>query len=84
MRPHTTQTAGETTHHEALPLDDAERAAILHRIGGMIRAGDRPAIRTKIGSMIWAATTIDEDAAGELADRILAYVERTLCAQERR
>jgi hypothetical protein len=65
----------ESTDHEALQLDCAERAAIRDRIGSMVWAGERAAIRTRIGSMIWVATTVDEEAAGDLADRILDFVE---------
>ncbi len=71
----------ESTEHEALRLDCAERAAIRERIGSMIWAGERAAIRTRIGSMIWARTVLDEPAAGDLADRILEFVETRLPAR---
>lgn len=69
---------GDSVGHEALPLDAAERAEIHKRIGSMVWAGERAAIRTRIGSMIWAGTTVDEAAAGDLADRILDFIETRL------
>lgn len=74
----------EPTEHEAMRLDCAERAAIRERIGSMIWVGERAAIRTRIGSMIWARTLLDEPAAGDLADRILDFVETRLPAQRDR
>jgi hypothetical protein len=74
----------ESTEHEALPLDPAERAAIRCRISTMVWAGERTAIRTRIGSIIWSRTTVDEATAGDLADRILEFVETRLPVQDDR